>query len=185
MTALEVITPELKSVYNLLCLVFVTFDLPALQYIQQYGVKDLIEVSLDDRLDVQVILFCLSWPLQWEALSTVKGQARVQKSVQPPFRLCPHCFVLKESIPLKDCCPLSSLCIMFQVSHALSSTSSSPGQGRRDIPVQYFLKESPKLLLNAEQYSIINKPSSYSQWLPAAPTTIAHYSTHNQDRVGC
>lgn len=50
--ALEVIMPELKSVYNLLYLIFVAFDLPALQYIHQYGVKDLIEVSFYDGLDV-------------------------------------------------------------------------------------------------------------------------------------
>lgn len=73
---------------------------------------------------------------------------------------------------------------MFQVTQTLSNTSSNPGQGSWDILVQYFLKESPKMLLNAERYSIIYKPPSYSRWLPVAPTAIAHYSTQNQDSHG-
>lgn len=49
-------------------------------------------------------------------------------------------------------------CIMFQVTPTSSGTSSSPGQAGWDIPVQYFLKESPKMLLNTKQSSIINEP---------------------------
>jgi len=62
----------------------VSFDLTALQYIQQYGVKGLIEVS---AWLLGLSLFCFSWPLQQEVLSTLGAQAGLQKS--EPFRVSP------------------------------------------------------------------------------------------------
>lgn len=117
-------------------------------------------------------LFCLSWPLQWEALSTLKGQAGLQKSVQP-FRFC-LTLSWKNPSHWRIAAPSEVCCIMFQVTHALSGTSSSQGQSKWDVLVfKYFLKETPIILLGAECYNIVYK-GPYRNWSYLQLFTTSH-----------
>lgn len=130
-------------------------------------------------------LWLASFPFVWAGLCNGRHFPPWKDSLVFK-RVCNHldfawlAFSWKNPSHSRIAAPSAACHIMFQATHALSGTSSSPGQSKWDIPgFKCFLKERLIMLLHAECYSIINKGCSYSTWIPAFVPTAHKTKTTN------